>query len=136
MIAYFLMLVIVATYLVLSYYDYTQFRLPNSLIFLATMATGALLAAMGNPIHFFALILWPVLYLVMWHVGAKIGGGDVKLALSTGALASTAGVFGVLGAIALANVLSVCAMVSGRETVAHGPHMMIAAVAILATSLI
>lgn len=136
MIANFLLLGILTLFLILSYYDYTFNRLPNELVFLLTTLTCAFVAVGEIPINVPALLLWPALYYFLWLLGRKIGGGDVKLALSTGALASAAGVAGVLGAIAVANALSLCALGRGRTVIAHGPHMMIGALGVHISTLL
>lgn len=127
MIAIFLFSALLITYGALCYHDYATHRLPNDLV--ATAAVLSLLlvvVVMGHPHNLWAAILWPALYFCMWRHGSGIGGGDVKLAVSTAVLASASGFAGVLIAVFVANLMSVGAAVVLRRPVAHGPHMMAA----------
>lgn len=97
-------------------YDVCFRRLPDWL----TLPAAAL-ALWWQPWCFVGGLLWAVLYLA-----ARVGGGDVKLALSLGTYAAAQGVGMWLGCVALASVFTVAlCLVLRRKAVPHGPSMIV-----------
>lgn len=128
-----LLFAILLCYVLLSAHDCREQLLPNTWVAVAIVLTlaysGPLLPSLVLP-----AALWPALYFLLWRSGGGIGGGDVKLAFSTGFLAAHGGALGVLISIGVANLLSiiaiaVCSLRTGSHTkrVAHGPFMMLSA---------
>lgn len=120
----------------LSVIDVRQRRLPNALTLTgaAVILAAAALDGRGEPALFGAVALGGV-YLVV-HVAnpAGMGGGDVKLALGTGALTGALGadvwLLAALGAPLLTAVLgTVWALCRRGRSVPHGPSMCVATLA-------
>ncbi|WP_293769270.1 A24 family peptidase [uncultured Corynebacterium sp.] len=111
-------------------------RLPDWLTLPAAIAALPWLSLPG--------LVWPGLYLVLTLVGTclgrqklRVGGGDIKLAVPLGvAVAAAAGVWGALGAVALANALTLLYAATWRDPAGrrppHGPFMLAAAAVVVA----
>lgn len=98
-------------------YDVCFRRLPDWLTL-----PGAAVAWYWYPDCVWGGLVWAALYL-----RKGIGGGDTKLALSLGTVALTQGLLALLGAIALASLVSVVlCIVMKQRTLAHGPAMLAA----------
>jgi leader peptidase (prepilin peptidase)/N-methyltransferase len=126
----------------LSVYDIRERRLPNYLTLTgaAVILAVAMLIGRGLPALLGAAALFG-LYLGVYLVGpAAMGGGDVKLALGTGALTGACG-FDVwaLAALGAPVLTAVCALVllirRTRAPVPHGPSMCIASAAAVALAI-
>ena len=101
--------------------DVWRNTLPNILTLpAAAVAVGA---CMVHPQWAWGLV-WGLGYLAF---GRGIGGGDIKLAVPLGvAVAAMGGFSGVIAAIALSSLLTLCiAFLLRREAVPHGPSMII-----------
>lgn len=109
----------------LALIDARSHRLPDTLTLPA--ALGCLLGALfHDPWILLGGIAWAGLY----TLGRGIGGGDVKLALSLGTVAAAAaGAGGVILAVLVASAVTVTRGVEKRQTVAHGPSMLVGALA-------
>ena len=127
----------------LSLIDVRQRRLPNILTLpgAAVILFAAALGGRGMPALLGALALGG-LYLVV-HVAnpAGLGGGDVKLALGTGALTGALGadvwVLAALGAPLLTALAGGVSLLRGRGgTVPHGPSMVAATLAAAALAVL
>ncbi|WJZ17999.1 Type IV leader peptidase family protein [Corynebacterium guangdongense] len=118
-----------ASMLVVS--DLGRRRLPDALT-LPPAATGVAVLALAEPSLLPAGLCWALLYLGLGVAGGGIGGGDVKLALSLGALLSAlSGMSGVLMAVVASAAFSVAVMtLRGSASAAHGPSMIAAAVVV------
>ncbi|MDO5512096.1 A24 family peptidase [Corynebacterium sp.] len=95
-------------------------RIPDSLTLPALVGAvgGALLTAP-------ALLLGGLAWAGMYLLGRGIGGGDVKLAVPLGIVASAAGgVPGLLCAVIVASTVTVVRSVVRRHPVPHGPSML------------
>lgn len=125
--------------LVVAAVDARTRRIPDALAALGVPAAAAVAAATGTgwPALAGAAVLGAV-YLVLRLVSPRsLGGGDLKIAPSIGALAaSAAGTDGVLVALALPFVVTAVAglalrMIRGARTVPHGPGLCLAAALVL-----
>jgi leader peptidase (prepilin peptidase) / N-methyltransferase len=128
-------------FVVLSWYDITQRRLPNwltvpgALVILASAAAaGHGAPALAGAVSMFAIYL--ALHLI---APAAMGAGDVKLAIGIGALTGAFGIdvwlLAALGAPLLTAGWALIVSVSSTErTMPHGPSMCLAAAA--ATALV
>lgn len=118
-------IVVVVWAAALTVTDVRQRRLPDPLTVPAAIGSvvGCVLA---GPETLLAALTWPVLYLLVALLVGGVGGGDLKLAVTVGALSAAAGgIVGVLGAVALTGVLSAgtALAVRGRAH-PHGPAML------------
>jgi leader peptidase (prepilin peptidase)/N-methyltransferase len=128
---------------VLSGYDVWQRRLPNWLTLPGAVAVLVFAAAAGRgaPALAGAAALAAVYLLVHLAAPAALGAGDVKLALSLGALT---GFFGaevwLLAALAAPLLTALLALFAtalrGVRTVPHGPSMCVASAAAAALALL
>jgi leader peptidase (prepilin peptidase) / N-methyltransferase len=128
-------------FVVLSWYDITQRRLPNWLtvpgavvILASAAAAGHGAPALAGAVSMFAIYL--ALHLI---APAAMGAGDVKLAIGIGALTGAFGIdvwlLAALGAPLLTAGWALIVSVSSTErTMPHGPSMCLAAAA--ATALV
>ncbi|MCQ9351472.1 A24 family peptidase [Corynebacterium sp. 209RC1] len=121
----------------LCWWDVREHRLPNVL----TLPAAAAVLGLGLVVHPAALCgaaLWSGLYASQRVLpGAKgaIGGGDVKLAVTLGAVLGFWGILPVLGAMAIAQVSTLLALVAARrQVVAHGPPMVLGTAVALAAA--
>lgn len=107
-------------FLALSVCDVRTRRLPNALTVPA--AAASLVAAVNHPAAAPGLIIAVGIYVAAFSLHA-CGGGDVKLAITVGALAGSA--VAVLAVIVLAHLLTVLlAVVTGdRRPQPHGPAL-------------
>lgn len=111
-------------------WDVREQRLPNALTLPA--AAAAVVACFVYPTGWWGM-LWPGMYLVTALATPVnrpgIGGGDIKLAVPLGvAVALSGGVMGVLGAMLLSSMITVCVLLVARQSgMAHGPSMLTAA---------
>jgi leader peptidase (prepilin peptidase)/N-methyltransferase len=124
----------------LSFYDIRERRLPNWLTMPGAAIVLAIAAVHGRavPAMLGAVALFAVYVVVHVVSPAAMGAGDVKLAISIGALTGTFGldvwILAALGAPLLtAGWAVVAALRRSGPTVPHGPSMCLAAVT--ATSL-
>ncbi len=119
----------------LAYWDICCRRLPNMLtIPAALLAVGWMIWHKDA-----AGIVWPGLYLVQaWYAAylpgsgggtGGIGGGDIKLAVSLGAVVAwRAGVGGIVGAILISSTLTLLyAVIRRQRSAPHAPGMLIGA---------
>lgn len=115
-----LMPVLAIWFLALSVCDVRTRRLPNALTVPA--AAASLVAAVIHPAAAPGLIIAVGIYVAAFSLHA-CGGGDVKLAITVGALAGSA--VAVLAVIVLAHLLTVLlAVVTGdRRPQPHGPAL-------------
>jgi leader peptidase (prepilin peptidase) / N-methyltransferase len=117
---------------VLSCYDITQRRLPNSLTVpgAAAILLGCGVAGRGAPALAGAAALAGVYLLVHLLSPAAMGAGDVKLAIGVGGLTGCLGVdvwfLAALIAPLLTALAGLVARCRGRRSVAHGPSMCLA----------
>jgi leader peptidase (prepilin peptidase)/N-methyltransferase len=116
--------------------DIRRRRLPNALTLpgAAVILAGATAAGAGMPAILGGLALSGLYLLVHLADPAGMGAGDVKLALSLGALTGAYGipvwVLGALGAPMLTAVIGGVAMLRHRGSrVPHGPSMCLASLA-------
>lgn len=118
----------------LTVVDLTVRRLPDALT-LPPALSALGVSAMYDPSALVAGLVWPGLYLLTALLTRGIGGGDLKLAVPLGVLAgATAGLIGVLSAVALAGVLSSASAWRAGHT-PHGPAMLLACAAICGIAL-
>ncbi|GAB3944063.1 prepilin peptidase [Corynebacterium tapiri] len=109
----------------LALFDATFKRLPNGLTLPPAIASVVCLGLWDVPTLLWSLV-WPVLYLVVGLTLDGIGGGDLKLSVSLGALMSAiGGMWAVLGAIVLASVTSL-GLLLHKGHGPHGPSMLLA----------
>ena len=108
-------------------HDVRHSRLPDGLT-LPPAASGVLVTCWVSPAGVLPGLGWFLSYLVLAEVTrGGIGGGDVKLAVPLGFLATAiAGTTGGLLAAAVAGILtSVVLTVSRRRSIPHGPAMVV-----------
>jgi leader peptidase (prepilin peptidase) / N-methyltransferase len=124
---------------VLSIYDVTQRRLPNTLTLpgAGVIVVGAVCAGRGPTALAGVAALTGVYLLVHLVVPTAMGAGDVKLALGLGALTGSFGAdvwfLAALGAPLLTAAVGVVAWLGwSARTVPHGPSMCAASAAALA----
>lgn len=109
----------------LCWCDFRFRRLPNWLTLPAIPLTW-ILVAFFDPRVILGGLGWSALYLLLASWRGGLGGGDIKLAASLGALVAWAGGLpGVLVAVAAASVISLLgALVSRQRSVPHAPAML------------
>lgn len=123
---------LVVAVLIAATVDARTGRIPNEIALIA--AACAIVASISAPAQLLGGAFWAGCYLVAWLRGG-LGGGDVKLAFSTGTLAATAGMLGVLVAMLLANVLAALCLAYRRPpSLPHAPFMALGSVLALAVA--
>lgn len=119
-------------------------RLPNYLTLPAIPAAGLVPLAMPGATHWALLggvAWWAVAFgLPLLHPRLMAGGGDAKLALTTGTLAAIVAPFGVFVAMGVSGLVH-CFFRGGQclgldRASPHGPAMLVATGAVVAASLI
>ena len=119
-------------------------RLPNYLTLPAIPAAGLVPLAMPGANHWALLggvAWWAVAFgLPLLHSRLMAGGGDAKLALTTGTLAAIVAPLGTVAALGLSGVMH-CFLRGGQRADAdgaspHGPAMLVATGAVVVASLI
>jgi leader peptidase (prepilin peptidase)/N-methyltransferase len=121
-------------FVVLSWYDVTERRLPNWLTVPGAVAVLAWAVATGHGVPAFAgaATLFAIYLTLHLIAPAAMGAGDVKLAIGIGALTGASGVdVWVLAALGAPLVTAVWAIVvklsSAERAVPHGPSMCVTA---------
>ncbi|APT84853.1 hypothetical protein CAQU_06960 [Corynebacterium aquilae DSM 44791] len=114
---------------VLWWWDRRYLRLPNVVVYPGVVALWGMGLVGGSLGQLVMGLVWPGLYLLVWAFYKGVGGGDIKLACGLGVLVAQQGVGVVVWVVLLAQVTTVAEAVwCRRRRVAHGPHMLAAAV--------
>lgn len=110
--------------LAIAAWDFRYRRIPNWLS-LPALGVACLAAVFLEPCALLWGAAWAIVYAIAFYRGG-MGAGDVKLAGSLGIAVGGGGALPVVVAILVANTLSVVwALTARRQSVAHGPWMLV-----------
>ncbi len=119
--------VLITWALILAARDFRTRTLPNILTLPALLVATVWAIASGNWWALAGGLCWFLLYVLVGHVSAGIGGGDIKLAPTLGILIGTDGLVPVLIAIGLAQIFSIATgLLFKQKRIPHGPGMLLA----------
>ena len=117
-------------------HDVRHSRLPDGLT-LPPAVSALLVICWFAPVYLIPGLAWFLLYLLLAGLtGGGIGGGDIKLAVPLGILATvTGGISGGLLAAALSGVLTSAVLAAtGRSSIPHGPAMVMGTLIVMVTA--